>query len=382
MRTYRSILSKDYKMKPVLGALSVALLSTSLTGCGYIFGDSGYFRDRGGDYQLATVEPRMTVPQGVDSKPIGDLLPVPGQLQQGTGGKFKVPRPQALAVSGAGNEFTVQQSGSARWLMAARPPAEVFAGVRQFMLEYDVDVAREASGVGEIETGWMVIGQQSGNALARRLVPAVTGSRRPEGQEHRFRLRIEPGVQGASSEIHALHMSRSVGGNLEAWPQRSENSNLEHALLAELENYLNQAGTGDGASLMAARGLSARDRASLAQDGAGNPVLTLQGDFNRAWASVGSALQRAEIPVADLNRSAGVYYVDLDGVAAGSDERGFFSRMFRRNRPAAQDADQRIQIRLTQLAGQVQVTVERSMQEAANVGVARDLLTRIRDNLN
>lgn len=63
MTINRSISFKDYKMKPVLGALSVALLSSSLTGCGYIFGDSGYFRDRGGDYQLAAVEPRMTVPQ-------------------------------------------------------------------------------------------------------------------------------------------------------------------------------------------------------------------------------------------------------------------------------------------------------------------------------
>lgn len=366
-------------MKPVLGALSVALLSSSLTGCGYIFGDTGYFRDRGGDYQLAQVEPRMTVPQGVDAKPIGDLLPVPGQVRQGAGGKFEVPRPQALAVAGEGSEFSVQQNGNARWLLAQRAPADVYAGVRQFLQDYDVTVEREAANLGEVETGWMVF-DQNGNALTRRLAPALAGARRSEGQEHRFRLRIEPGVQGANSEIHALHTSRSVGSAQDSWPSRSDNSNLEHALLAELENYLGQGGGGDGASLIASRATQGGPRAELAQDGAGNPVLTIQGDFNRAWASVGAALQRAELDVADLNRSAGVYYVDVSGASAAVDERGFFGRLFGRSSPATDD-EQRMQIRLTQLAGQVQVTVERSIQAAADAGVARNLLTRIRDNL-
>lgn len=382
MTINRSISFKDYKMKPVLGALSVALLSSSLTGCGYIFGDSGYFRDRGGDYQLAAVEPRMTVPQGVDAKPIGDLLPVPGQVRQGTGGKFEIPRPQPLAVAGDGNEFSVQQSSNARWLLAQRAPSEVYAGVRQFLSDYQVPVAQEAAGLGEIETAWMSFDQQAGNALTRRLAPAMAGSRRPEGQEHRFRIRIEPGVQGASSEIHVLHASRSQGSNQDAWPSRSENLNLEHALLAEMENHLGQGAGGDAASLMATRTLAPGAGATLAQDGAGNTVLTIRGDFNRAWAAVGSALQRAEITVADINRSAGVYYVDLDGSARPADERGFFGRLFRRDRPATQDTEQRVQVRLTQLAGEVQVTVERSIQAAADAGLARDLLTRIRDNLN
>lgn len=368
-------------MKPVLGALTVALLSSGLTGCGYIVGDSGYFRDRGGDYQLAQVEPRMTVPEGVDAKPLGDLLPVPGQARPGSGGKFEVPRPRALAASGDGSEFSVQQDGNARWLLAQRPPAEVFAGVRQFLSEYEVPVEREALGLGEIETGWMVFDQQSGNALTRRLMPAVAGSRRPEGQEHRFRLRIEPGVQGANSEIHALQMSRSLGSTQDSWPSRSENLNLEHALLAELENYLGQAGTGDGASLMASRPAQGAQSASLGQDGAGNPVLSLSVDFNRAWAAVGSALQRAEIEVVDLNRSAGVYYVDMDGVAADAEERGFLGRVFGRDRPAPATEEQRVQVRLTQLGGEVQVTAERSIATAADASVARDLLTRIRDNL-
>ena len=66
-------------MKPVLSALTLGVLA-SLSGCGYLMGDNGYFRDRAGDYQQAEVKPRMTVPADLESKPMGDLLPVPGQV--------------------------------------------------------------------------------------------------------------------------------------------------------------------------------------------------------------------------------------------------------------------------------------------------------------
>ncbi|MDY3197900.1 MAG: hypothetical protein RBT58_05975, partial [Pseudomonadaceae bacterium] len=62
-------------MKPVLNALTLMMVGVGLSGCGYLFGEDGYFRDRGSDYQTATIEPRMTVPPELQSKPIGDLLP-------------------------------------------------------------------------------------------------------------------------------------------------------------------------------------------------------------------------------------------------------------------------------------------------------------------
>ncbi|HBT57833.1 MAG TPA: hypothetical protein DEA92_11975, partial [Pseudomonas sp.] len=64
-------------MKPVLSALTLGVLA-SLSGCGYLMGDNGFFRDRGSDYQQAEVAPRMTIPADLQTRSIGDLLPVPG----------------------------------------------------------------------------------------------------------------------------------------------------------------------------------------------------------------------------------------------------------------------------------------------------------------
>lgn len=370
-------------MKPVTGALAIAVLSSSLSGCGYIFGDEGYFRDRGGDYQLSTVEPRIQVPEGINSKPLGDMLPVPGVTGPATADKFVVPRPRPMAVSGDEAGFSLQQTGSRRWLHAASAPGELYGRVRQFFDDYQVPVASESSSLGEFETEWLAFDLQASNPLVRRLTPSVGEGRRVEAMEQRFRVRIEPGVQGANSEIHVLHMSRSQGGTQSEWPDDSDNSNLERALLAEMETYLNQSEAASAASLATSLQGSVADTAELSEDGAGNPVLTIQRDFNRAWAAVGGALSRADLAIADLNRSSGVYYIDMDQSAREqAEEAGFFSRLFSRDEPAPEGESDRVQVRLTQIGNQVQVTVERSIDSATDLDLARDLLTRIRDNLS
>ncbi|MFN3581319.1 MAG: outer membrane protein assembly factor BamC [Pseudomonas sp.] len=367
-------------MKPVLGALSVVLLG-SLSGCGYIFGDTGYFRDRGSDYQTAVIEPRMRVPEGVQSKPLGDLLPVPGQVAASAEPtKYQMPRPQAMMVSADASEFSLQQNGGVRWIQTQRSPAETWPQVRQFWNDYQVPVATESPSLGELQTDWIAFDLSPDNPLVRRMLPAVGQGRRVDGQEQRFRVRVEPGVQSGSSEIYVLHMSRSQGGSLTDWPTNSDNANLERAVLAEMESYLSQGRSADSASLVAEQ-IGSGARATLDQDGAGNPVLNINSDFNRAWASVGSALNRADVLVTDLNRSSGVYYVDLGQTASSRDERGFFSRLFRRDKPSEEGADERLQVRLTPVSNSVQVTIEKSIDTAADAAEARALLARIRDNL-
>lgn len=369
-------------MKPVLKALPLLLVGTSLTGCGYFFGEDGYFRDRGADYRNSVVEPRMTVPAELSAKPIGDLLPVPGKIEAAADeAKFHLPRPAALNVSVNFSEFSLQQNGSDRWLLAQRAPAELWPQVRQFFREYAVPVVSESPSTGDVETGWLAFDDVS-NPLVRRLLPAVGPNKRTGEQEQRFRLRIEPGVQSGSSEIKVLHMQRAQGSENLNWPATSDNSNLERAVLAELETYLSQSGSGDSASLSTADLGPAAKRATLGQDGAGNPVLNLQADFNRAWAAVGQALSKADIQVADINRSAGVYYVSVGEQTAEPKKPGFFGRLLGRKQAKQQDVEQRTQIRLTTLGSRVQVSVEDSVSASANASQARELLRRIQDNLN
>ena len=398
-------------MKPVLNALTLAVVSVGLSGCGYLFGEDGYFRDRGSDYQAATIAPRMTVPVELQSKPIGDLLPVPGQVRAGGTGKFQLPRPQGLNISADLSDFSLQQNGAERWLLAQHAPSSMWPQVRQFLSEYGVPVEHESATLGEIETGWLVTGDNAGNALMRRLQPAMEASGRrtadqdqripdrdPDvlpstsgrglqdtgvrsgGQEQRFRLRVEPGVQSGTSEIKVLHMQRSQGTERTDWPERSDNANLERAVLAELEAYLNQAGDLSSVVLSTAGDAPSAARSSLGQDSTGAPVLNINADFNRAWAAVGQALASADIKVDDLNRSAGVYFVSPDESAL-EDKPGFFGRLFGRGK-SDDGQQQRTQLRLTSVGSGVQVSVVNDADAGSDANLARALLSRIHENLN
>src|SRR5690554_7807509 len=92
-----NLIIKETRMKPVLNALTLMRVGAGLSGCGYLFGEDGYFRDRGSDYQTATIEPRRTVPPQLQAKPSADLLPEPGEARAGGTAKDKAARPHRAA---------------------------------------------------------------------------------------------------------------------------------------------------------------------------------------------------------------------------------------------------------------------------------------------
>ncbi|MFZ2288895.1 MAG: outer membrane protein assembly factor BamC [Halopseudomonas yangmingensis] len=366
-------------MKPLVRILALTAAG-SLGGCGYLMGEDGFFRDRGSDYQLAEVQPRMSIPAGLEARPTGDLLPVPGEIRQGDGSKFVMPRPQPLLVSADSSEFSLQEDGASVWLLAQRTPVDSWPLVRRFASEYQLPVVREDVRLGELQTDWINFSASSDNPLARRIQPLL-GERRRNNELQRFHIRIEPGVQRGTSEIFVRQMQSSTAVE-QPWPERSANPALERAMLAELESYLNQSGDVDAASLVARQQGAASSRATLQQDGAGNPVLRIDSDFNRAWAAVGDALQRSDILVTDLNRSSGVYYVDLDASADKAKQPGRIARLFRRSASKDDASDSRLQVRLTAVGNRVDVSVERSIDQAADPQQARTLLQRIETALN
>ena len=64
-------------MKRLAGLSALALIISSTSGCGWIWGEDGYFRDRGSDYLQATQTAPMTLPAGVTEKRLDPLLPIP-----------------------------------------------------------------------------------------------------------------------------------------------------------------------------------------------------------------------------------------------------------------------------------------------------------------
>ena len=194
----------------------------------------------------------MQLPEGVHSKPLDPLLPIPLNVAttHEKEGEYEVPRPQPLANAGDISDYSLQRSGDSRWVVAQRPPAEVWPVARQFFEENGFRIADERPQTGEFSSDWQSLSQLSA-PLARRLSSRVSGVE-PDGQA-RVR-RIEPGVQSNTSEVYVLSQTRAAGDTSSpSWPSKSVAPSLDAALLDEMvASMARSAEQGGSVSLLAA----------------------------------------------------------------------------------------------------------------------------------
>lgn len=370
-------------MKRLAGLSALALVISSTSGCGWLWGEEGYFRDRGSDYLEANQTAPMQLPPDVaTAKRLDPLLPIPRNVaDDNVKGEFEVPRPLPLAATAQDSDFSLQKSGESRWVLARRAPAEVWPAARQFFEDNGFRIAEERPQTGEFTTTWQRFDELSGS-MAKRLGSAASSA----DSETRVRVRIEPGVQRNTSEVYVVSAERPAGStsNVE-FPARSVNTGVDSVLVDEmLASMTRSAEKGGSVSLLAARDFDTPSRVSMSEDGSGNPVLNLGADLDRAWSSVGRALEQGDWRIEDINRSLGLYYINLaEKAEKKDDEPGFVGKLLGSG-PSEEEREaraERYQVRLSKVGDSVQVTVEKNINTVAPADVARRVLTVIQDNL-
>lgn len=296
--------------------LRVFLLGSfvAVTGCSGLFGQEGYFRDRGDDYLKADVIKPMKLPEGVSSERIEQLYAIPASHSNSFDelADFEVPRPQPLSDNAFTDKVKIQKLANNRWILINAAPAEVWPKVRQFLSVNRLEVVFTDATNGVIETGWLKF-------------------KSDEQNKDKYRLQIEQGVQPGSSEVHVLHMSVSQeipGRGQINWPKQSINAEREAWMLDELASTLaSDTTTGQSASLLA-QTIGVSDKVELLVEDQ-EPLLRLDLDYSRAWATVGYAVQKEGFTLWDQDDIVGVYHVDFQVLDEDSDdEPGFFSGLF------------------------------------------------------
>ncbi len=284
----------------------VCILSLSATGCGYIFGDKGVFRDRSQDYKKAPEAPPISVPAGLDSAPLTEIYVIPPvQDKFLSDGKFEVPRPVPLAASGGQEVVRIQKLGDKSWALIGVAPGQVWPQVRNFMAASGMQVARADAQAGIMESNWVTV---QGQSLTSR-----------------FQFRMEQGVQRGTSELHVLQMRQS--GSASGWPAQSDDPAQADAMLTALAQFLADSAESAPVSMIAEQGISAGGKLTLEQAPQGDSYLRLELPFDRAWASVGRALEKSSFEITDRDRSSSIYYVRFLGQAA-AEKKGWWASLW------------------------------------------------------
>lgn len=306
----------------VLAATLVVLVSS---GCRYMRDDKGLFVDARDDYVAAAPSKPLVVPDDLSGVRIEDSYPIPTLANPNVAAKLypkRVPRPEILV----GQEFDavkIQKLGVRSWIVLGDPPSQVWPQVKQFLADNGVGIGSEDPPEGMIESDWVVVQDQDYGDVLRTAIRDghslhVGAEGAAEPGRDRLRFRVERGIRRGSSEVHIFHV-RAVGLSDDLAAPVPE---IENEVIAKLAEYFAH-GVTETAVSMVGRDIAARSKAEIVKDAAGYPALYLNIDFDRAWATVSQALDRAEIVVQDTDAAAAV----VEAVFPTAGRRGWLKRI-------------------------------------------------------
>lgn len=275
-----------------------------------LFGEEGFFRDRQGDYLEAASIPRIDVPDNMDSYIIDDLLVIPDLVTNSDQTFIQAPRPRPLQGN-PDQAVVIQSLAEDSWIAIDASVSQVWPRVRQYWLENGIELALENPANGLLDTSWYV---RSGN---------------DETQE-KFRLLVEPGFQDDSAEVSLIHVSVPQGEQVYDevnWPEQSMDADYAYEILTEISFYLANEIRNYQASTVSflAGNVSSEGRASIRTED-GIDMLHLKADYERSWAAVGRALERANIEIIEENLDDGFFSV-IYNQDQEVEEPGFIGRL-------------------------------------------------------
>ena len=311
----------------VLCATGVVASLLALGGCRYLADDEGIFVNPRDDYLQAKVGTELDVPPELTDERIVDSWPIPDVPDAAAAKNYpgEPPRPEVFVGSDI-DAVKIQKLGERSWIVLPDAPEQVWPLIKQFLADNGVAIGREDAPAGFIESRWFVIADRDYDDVVRTAIRSGEREGDTEGgsipSRYRVQFRVERGIRRGSTEVHVGH-ERVRGNETElaaALPQ------VQAEMTAKLADYF-ALGAAEAVS-MVGRGIASESKAQVIKNANGYPSLRLNVDFDRAWATVGQALERAEVDVAEKNRDAATFRA----LFSTGDAAGWLKRLARRGR--------------------------------------------------
>lgn len=275
----------------------VLSLVVLMTGCTYLAGDQGVFRDRKYDYRHAEEGKRIEVPSNMDSQRIVDHYPVPPISPHADQELIKdLPLPTGMLVD-VDERVRLQRLGDREWILVQVSPSQLWPRLKAYIEPNGLQFLLEDGARG---------------------VLVVTSS------EGFYRFQMQQGFQHNNAEL-AVRFSTDVG-IIKSWPESAQDSEKESALLSKLAYYF--ADAEQPTYSFAAHNISTEQRLLMDFDAQGNRYLLLKSDFLRVKASLERALEKGDYTQQDTEDHNSLL-VQFTPQTAKTLKLGFWRRLFR-----------------------------------------------------
>jgi len=363
-----------------LRLLSLLVLIGLVGGCGWWRDDKGIFVNREDDYVDITERRDLIIPSDMEAGQVQDPLPLPPANTVLNAEYFpeEPPRPDAIFASDNRDEVRIQRLGDRRWLVVPEAATTVWPKVRQFLAENGVSIAWENPRFGRIDSEWMPIGDSGYRDVIRVVISDMKDESGLSGGNDRILLRVEQGLRERNSEVHLRYQNDKLSE-----PSTREVRNLntvassvpdiETELLNEMGAYIASKVSEQSVSRVA-QVISAGVKSQVTRDSSGEPVLALNLDYDRAWATIAQALNRAEVEVLQLDQEAGTYHVLIPQSVFSGQEGGWFTGLF----GGGEEYDLLLQFKKTG-DNRYYVSVVSPDQQKVERALSQEVLTMIRE---
>jgi outer membrane protein assembly factor BamC len=353
----------------------IILLSLLISSCSWLG-----IKNNSDDYLTSDSIPRVTIPEGLDTPVFTDALIVPAvdDARGLTGVKVTVGLPDPLSTATGVEQIVIRKLGEDRWVFIDTPPAAVWPKIRLFWEVNNMELQSADARRGVLESVWLASVAGEPDKVFESLKSGVAWADSNATVQNKFRLSIEAGIRSGSSEVHLEHKQVPRGAPVRQdtanWNGTSDDGEIEAKVLSELAYFLGET-IPQGFSISQGAMNISSSRIELLPDRI-KPVLRLQLDFDRAWATVGKALGDASINIDDRDRTSANYYILYDATA--NQKAGFFSRLF--TDEATLGEENKYQVHLESHEDGVHVIINKDQTNLADPLVAERLLKIIKEH--
>lgn len=250
----------------------IFILACIISSCAWLTGPDGIYPDTKEDFFDEVSEENLILPTNVSSIEFQDHYPV----EEVSLKPIDIPKPKQIFSSDGDSSVQLRRLGKLMWIYIETLPSSTWPISRSYWDNSIYSVIEADPDLGIIKIDF--------------------------SQNEYLEMRIEHGIKEASSEVFLQKKSKSNDQDI----QDIEYIELE---LKKIVEYFAESASSYSGTSLAAQNLNDRKKTRIFSDN-GQTIIELDLSFDRAWSSVSRALKDIEINPIDVNRDAGIFFVN------------------------------------------------------------------------
>jgi outer membrane protein assembly factor BamC len=278
---------------------TLVLIISTLAACGVI-------RDRSNDYIHAERAEHVKIPEWYKSSSIEARYPIPPiDNKRSLPSEYVLPGPPDATIIILAENYVIESLEDQTWLLVNETPGRIWPSLDHFWEENGIDVEFENPRLGLMQTELVGLNLLSNQLLERLDVVGADAS-----SPLVLQAKLGQGMKRNTTELQVRVLETKSGEQeFEGWSAMPGNPEAESKLLEVISSYLENSQSYRSYSLLA-HDIGGVSKVGLVSGHDVAPYLKLDLSFARTWSSVSKALRGADINVADIDRSEGVFYLD------------------------------------------------------------------------